>query len=261
MKIAVVTGAGSGIGREFAAALSEPKYGLDEIWLIDLNNAGLRDTADSITIHTRLFCMDITILEEIESLETELRKIRPNIKMLVNSAGFGLIGWFHEMDMKRQLSMIDVNCRGLTAMTYICIPYMEQGGKILHMSSGAALMPQPRFAVYAASKSYVLSFSRAVARILKRKGITMCAICAGPVSTNFYRTALDESQYEKETRGLKMQTPREIVDRALSCAEKGKDTCYPSGFMRFAAVLTKIAPLSWLLSLVMDASMKKYGTD
>ena len=119
MKIAVVTGAGSGIGREFAAALSEPKYGLDEIWLIDLNNAGLRDTADSITIHTRLFCMDITILEEIESLETELRKIRPNIKMLVNSAGFGLIGWFHEMDMKRQLSMIDVNCRGLTAMTYI----------------------------------------------------------------------------------------------------------------------------------------------
>ena len=58
-----------------------------------------------------------------------------------------------------------------------------------------------------------------------------------------------------------MQTPREVVDRALACAEKGKDTCYPSGFMRFAAVLTKIAPLSWLLSLVMDTSMKKYGTD
>lgn len=261
MKIAIVTGAGSGIGSAFAAALSEPKYGLDEIWLIDLNDAGLRDTAESITIHAKLFCMDIAINKEIESLETELRKIRPNIKMLVNSAGFGLIGWFDKLDMQRQLAMIDVNCKGLTAMTYICIPYMERGGKILHMSSGAALMPQPRFAVYAASKSYVLSFSRAVARILKRKGITMCAICAGPVSTNFYRTALDKSQYEKETRGLRMQTPREVVDRALACAEKGKDTCYPSGFMRFAAVLTKIAPLSWLLSLVMDASMKKYGTD
>lgn len=261
MKIAVITGAGSGIGREFAAALSEPKYDLDEIWLVDLNGAGLRDTARSITIHARLFCMDITINEEIESFETELRKTNPSIKMLVNSAGFGLIGWFDEMDMKRQLSMIDVNCRGLTAMTYICIPYMDQGGKILHMSSGAALMPQPRFAVYAASKSYVLSFSRAVARILKPKGITMCAICAGPVSTNFYRTALGESQYEKETRDLKMQTPREIVDRALACAEKGKDTCYPSGFMRVAAVVTKIVPLSWLLSLVMDASMKKYRTD
>lgn len=129
MKIAVVTGAGSGIGSAFAAALSEPKYGLDEIWLIDLNDAGLRDTAESITIHARLFCMDIAINEEIESLETELRKIRPNIKMLVNSAGFGLIGWFDKLDMQRQLAMIDVNCKGLTAMTYICIPYMEQGGK------------------------------------------------------------------------------------------------------------------------------------
>ena len=146
-------------------------------------------------------------------------------------------------------------------MTYICIPYMNRGSKVINMSSGAALMPQPRFAVYAASKSYVSSFSKAVARTLKHRGITVCEICAGPVATNFYRTAFEESEYERETKRLKMQSPREIADKALICAERGKHICYSSGFMRFAALLTKIVPLSALLSLLMYMSAKKYEID
>jgi len=260
MKAAVITGAASGIGKAFSEYLSKHDPGLEELWLLDLNGEALEAAAAALPKKTRTFVLDLGKEESAAVIREALEQSDPEIDMLVNCAGFGTIGWFSETDMQKQLDMIDVNCKGLTAVTYLCIPYLAQGAKVINMSSGAGLMPQPRFAVYAASKAYVLSFSRAVAAVLKRKDITVCAVCPGPVKTGFYKTAVKEKDYQKETNGLKMQTPEEIVRVALRDAQKGKDVCYPSGFMRFTALLTKIVPISGLVSFVMKESIKKYGT-
>ncbi len=259
MKTAVITGAASGIGKAFAERLAAEEYGFEELWLLDLNGKALEDFSDSLHVRTRLFAMDIGKEESLDTIREALERNDPQIGMLVNCAGFGTIGWFSETDMKRQLDMIDVNCKGLTAVTYLCIPYLSRGAVVMNMSSGAGLMPQPRFAVYSASKAFVLSFSRAVAAVLKRKDITVCAICAGPVNTGFYKTAVKEKDYQKETGDLKMQTPEDIVRIALRDAGKGRTVCYPSRFMRFTAFLTKVVPLSALISFVMKESVKKYG--
>ena len=259
MKIAVITGAGSGIGKAFAERFSCQDYNFDELWLLDLNREALEMTAASLSVKTRLFALDLSKEESLDCIKEVLTQCDPQICILANCAGFGAIGWFSETDMQKQLDMIDMNCKSRTAVTYLCIPYLIRGAKVLNMSSGAGLMPQPRFAVYAATKSYVLSFSRAIGAVLKRKGITVCAICAGPVKTNFYKTAVKEKDYQKETKDLKMQTPEDIIRIALSNAEKGRDVCYPSGFMRFTAFLTKAVPISALLSYVMKESIKRYG--
>lgn len=259
MKAAVITGAASGIGKAFAEHLSAPDYDYEELWLLDLKHEALESFASSLPINTRLFALDLREEESYAGIKEALDQDQPQIGMLVNCAGFGTIGWFSETDMQKQLDMIDVNCKALTALTYLCIPFLTKGAKVLNMSSGAALMPQPRFAVYAATKAYVLSFSRAIGAVLKRKGVRVCAVCAGPVNTNFYKTAVKQKDYQNETKDLKMQTPEDIVRIAMRDAERGKDVCYPSTFMRFTAFLTKIAPISALLSYVMKASIQRYG--
>ena len=105
--------------------------------------------------------------------------------LLVNAAGFGKTGTVEEIakeDKKLQLRMIDLNCRGLTEMTCTCLPWMHKGTRIINLASAAAFCPQAKFAVYAATKSYVLSFSRSLAAELKEKGIFVTAVCPGPVS-------------------------------------------------------------------------------
>ena len=121
---------------------------------------------------TRVLDMDITNESHMKRLQTLLANEKPIICMLVNSAGYGIMGNFSTSDMHEELGMIDVNCKALTQMTYMCIPYMRANSRIIQLASSAAFLPQPKFAVYAATKSYVYSFSRALAQELRNKKST-----------------------------------------------------------------------------------------
>lgn len=111
--------------------------------------------------------------------------MKPQVKFLVNAAGFGKIGNVCDLPEKDQSGMVQVNCTALTAVTTMVLPFMPQNSRILQFASSAAFLPQPGFAVYAASKAYVLSYSRALNRELKGRKIFVTAICPGPVRTEF----------------------------------------------------------------------------
>ena len=162
MKIAVVTGASSGIGREFARQISA-RYGkLDEIWLIARRKELLESLQEEIKLNARIIAMDLTSEEDMKQFRDYLEELNPDIKILVNCAGYGKVGRFEEIDLKEQTGMIDLNCKALTEMTGICLKYISSHSRIINVASAAAFCPQPRFNVYAATKAYVLSFSRAL---------------------------------------------------------------------------------------------------
>lgn len=189
MMIAVVTGATSGMGRECAIQLWEQFKGLDEIWAIGRRKERLEQLKDFIGIPVRTFDLDLTEEKDLERLKAALTQAGPQVKFLVNAAGFGKIGGVRELSVSDQTGMAELNCTALTAVTSMVLPFMPNNSRILQFASSAAFLPQPGFAVYAATKAYVLSYSRALNRELKDRGISVTAICPGPVKTEFFDIA------------------------------------------------------------------------
>lgn len=189
MKIAVITGASSGIGREFAVQIAR-KYGkLDEIWLVARRKDLMQELEKHLRVPVRIFAMDLADDTDLHQFKEYLEEYNPDIKLLVNCAGFGKIGRIDSQDVIEQGNMIDVNCRALTIFTGLCLPYISTHSRIINIASAAAFSPQPNFAVYAATKAYVLSYSRALNVELKDRQITVTCVCPGPVDTEFFNIA------------------------------------------------------------------------
>ena len=137
MEIAVITGASSGIGKEFALAIDR-EYRLDEIWLIARRKERLAELASELGTNVRILDMDLTENESLERYRALLEETSPEIKLLVNNAGTGLFGMFGELDLAEQLTSIDLNDRALTAMCWLSLPYMKKGDAIINMGSNSS---------------------------------------------------------------------------------------------------------------------------
>lgn len=226
MNIILITGASSGIGREFALQLDPYFTNIDEFWLIARNEKRLRETAKCLRHKARVFPMDITDGRSLDALEDLMIERNAVVRMLVNCAGFGLMGAFSEQPAENALSMIRVNCEALTEVTHRMIPYMRRNSRIIQLASSAAFLPQPDFAVYAASKAYVLSFSRALNEELRPLRIAVTSVCPGPVDTPFFEIA----EQTGNTLALKkyvMATPEQVVAQAIrdSCHRRTLSVC------------------------------------
>ena len=163
MKIAVITGASSGLGREFAKQINQHFVTLDEVWLIARREERLNELKESLHgVHVRTIPIDLCDRDAVGTYEEMLQKFHPQIRVLVNAAGYGKMGYVEQISEEDLAGEIRLNCESLTRMTKISLPYMAKRSNIINIASSAAFMPQPNFAVYAASKSYVLSFSRAL---------------------------------------------------------------------------------------------------
>lgn len=244
MKIAIVTGASSGMGREFVRQIEHLYKELDEIWVIARRRERLEELKSRMLTNVRIIDGDLlgdTVYEEIAQL---LEEKKPNLRMLVNAAGFGKKGEVKEISCKDQLEMIDLNCKALTHMTKICIPYMCKGSRIVNLASAAAFCPQPSFSVYASTKSYVLSFSRSLGTELGKDGIYVTAVCPGPVETEFFETAGKQDNPMKEAA---MAKPEAVVKQALIDARDGKDVSVYGATMKATKAATKILPHRLLL--------------
>ena len=185
MNIVIITGASSGIGLEFAKRMDLSFDSIDEFWLVARSGDKLKSLANNMRHETRIFAMDITDEEALEELETKVKKSKATVCMLINCAGYGLMGEFAKVERKEETGMVRLNCEALTNITHCMIPYMKRGSRIIQMASCAAFMPQANFAVYAATKAYVLRFSQALGEELRGRGIYVTSVCPGPVDTPF----------------------------------------------------------------------------
>lgn len=159
-RVAIITGASSGLGREFARQLDAQQVA-DELWLVARNERALADVADELDTPSRAVAADLTSEADIANIRATLSAEDPRVTFLVNAAGFGKFGDWQTISDAAVDSMIDLNCRGLVDMTR-ALPYMERGSRIIQVASAAAFTPLPHMNVYAATKSFVLHYTRAL---------------------------------------------------------------------------------------------------
>lgn len=247
--IIIITGASSGIGQEFALQIDTAFSNIDEIWLIARREDRLMEVARVMEHTTRLIVMDVTDEYAIDDFEELLEESDVVVRMLINAAGFGLMGSFEDIPLEDQLDMLLVNCEAVTKMTYLCLPYMARGSRIIQMASGAAFLPQQDFAVYAATKSYVLSLSRALNKELAYRGIVVTAVCPGPVNTEFFDIA---EQYGSTLaiKKLTMISAEKCVSDALRASYHKKSMEVPGIPMKAFLIATKLLPQEAILRLV-----------
>ena len=219
MQIAVVTGASAGIGREFVFSIDR-RYELDEIWVIARRTERLEELSGRCRNRIRPVVMDLTDPGDLEEYRHMLENEKPEIKLLVNSAGCGVFGPFEEKELDKLLGSVQLNSVALTAMCHMSLPYMEKGDSIINVGSNSSWQPVPYQAVYGASKSYVLSFSRAIGRELRPRGIHVMCVCPGWIRTEFQEYAHHDEYIRYVDRWY---DPDEVAEQAMKDLEKKKE--------------------------------------
>lgn len=250
--IVIITGASSGLGQEFAIQLDRMLHRTDEIWLIARRKERMEELSKVLKIPTKVIPMDVTNEKDMEHFRKKLEAENPVIRILINCAGFGLMGKFHEINIEEQLGMLRVNCEALTKMTWYCIPYMHKNTRIIQLASSAGFFPQKYFAIYAASKSYVLSFSRALREELKKKGIWVTTVCPGPVETEFFDVA-EKYGSTLAVKKLTMVSAQKVVRTALKDTANKRALSVCSLPIKAFHVITKIIPdalILWVINLL-----------
>lgn len=251
MRVAVVTGASAGIGREFVYAIDRQEN-LDEIWVIARRADRLEELKDKCRTPVRPIVLDLSELRALDDYKAILESERPEIAILVNAAGFGAFGPFAEKDLQKQLSSATVNSLALTGMCHISLPFMKKGDCIINMGSNSSWQPVPYQAVYGASKSYVLNFSRALCRELKPKGIHVLCVCPGWIKTEFQQVAHHDEYIRFVDRWY---GPEEVVAQAMSDLKKKKMVSILGHPVRRQVRLVKFLPVKF----VMDTWCRQQG--
>ncbi len=243
MKIAVITGASSGMGREFVYALDRDEE-FDELWVIARREQRLLELKEKCRAKIRPIVLDLQTRESFALYRQLLEQEKPEIAVLVNAAGFGLFGAFMDMDMDRQLDIIDLNSRALTAMCYMSVPYMNKGSRIYNMGSMSSWQPVPYINVYGASKAYVLNFSRALGVELKDRGIKVMAVCPGWITTEFFDHAIHDDTISYFNR---YYPPEQVIEKALKDMKKGKNASVLGFPERVQVLLVKLLPVGFVM--------------
>ena len=249
MKIAIVTGASSGMGREFIRQIANRFKGLDEIWAIARREERLEELKEEILVPLRPFSIDLTDHRELMELQTALEEERPDVKWLVNGAGFGKIGPVGEVSLYDETGLIRHNCEALCAVTHMVLPYLSGNSRVMNFASAAAFLPQPRFAIYAATKSFVLSYSRALNEELNPRGIYVTAVCPGPVKTEFFDIAETTGKIALYKR-LMMAAPDKVVRTALRDSMMGRSVSVYGTAMKAFRILAKFLPHGLILRIM-----------
>lgn len=241
-RIAIVAGASSGMGREFVRQIDRHTKTLDEIWVIARRRDRLQALqSEIINVPVRILEMNLCQETELNNLADLLKEEKPAVRILVNAAGVGRAGYFNEITRKEAEQMVDVNDKALVSVTHIVIPYMTRPGNIIQMASASAFLPQKEFAVYAASKAFVLSFSRALHAELKEKGIIVTAVCPGPVDTEFLDIC-NAGREEKPLKQFATVKPEPVVAKALRDAKAGKEISVYGMPMKMVHLAAKLLP-------------------
>ena len=247
MKIAVVTGASSGMGKQFALQLSAYEQ-VDEIWAIARRKEALEALNGQCGAKVRPVCLDLGKEESFREYAALLEQEKPEVRLLVNAAGFGKFGSFEKIPIEDEARMIDLNCKALLVMTRLTLPYMHAGSHILQLDSLSAFQPVPYITTYGATKAFVLSYSRAINRELKDQGIRVMAMNPGWVKTEFFNHAFQTNQSEVQYFD-RLYEAKDVVATALKDLYKSKKDYSIHGFpVRMQVRLVKLLPHSMVMN-------------
>ena len=228
MKVTLITGASSGIGEAFARRLAAQRH---DLVLVARSEKALHELCDELMLEhgvtAHYVVLDLTQPDADVRLFEETERHGFEIDWLINNAGFGSIGDFQALDLDHELRMIDLNVRSLVALTHRYLVKMRErgSGTIINVSSAAGFQPIPFMATYAATKSFVSSFSEAIAEENRPFGIRVLVLCPGPTKTNFFAA----SKIDNPIKIKGQQTSEEVVETALKAVKRGR-TKVVSGF-------------------------------
>ncbi len=254
MKIAIVTGASSGMGREFVLQLNQYVQ-VDEIWVIARRQAALDSLNAEVSTPIRAISLDLLNEQSFETFAALLETEKPDIQLLVNAAGFGKFGSFENISPDDDCRMIDLNCKALVMMTRLCIPYMQAGSHILQLDSLSAFQPVPYITTYGATKAFVLSYSRAMNRELKDRGIRMMTLNPGWVKTEFFNHACQTN--DKVQHYDRLYEADFCVAYGLKDLYRSKkDYSVPGFFTRMQVRLVKLLPHGMVMNTWLNQQKK-----
>jgi len=229
-KTALITGASSGIGYEFARLLAQEGYDLVLVARSAERLAEVaREVATAHSIKAEFVALDLSQPEAPAQLFAEVKARGLSVDLLVNNAGFGDLSLFANCDWELQRQMIQVNVTTLAQLTRVFLPEMVQrkSGRILNVGSTGSFAPVPYMAIYAATKAFVLSFSEALFAELQGTGVTVTALCPGVTKTKFFARAKSEGMFLKKLNEMDARDVARIGYRALM---KGKARVVPGWF-------------------------------
>lgn len=249
MNIAVVTGASSGLGREYAKVLYESRTDLDEIWVIARREDRLQELQSELGSTVIPVAFDITDDSSVEKYVKLLKDKQATVKLLISNAGFGKLGNFDELSLQDNTRMVRLNCEALTAITAATLPFMNEHSEIINSCSIASFAPNTRMAVYSSTKAYVMSLSRALRAELKPRKINVLAVCPGPMSTEFLAIANIERGSSKTFDTLPRVNPHIMAVKSLNASKKGKAVYTNRLFYKFYRLLAKILPHSLVMKM------------
>lgn len=248
---ALITGAANGIGYELAYIFAQNDYNLV---LIDRIETKLQRVAlyfqEQFSVSVKTIVKDLSKITSPEEIFLELQEENIQVDVLVNNAGFGTYGFFHETNLTDELEMLQVNLVCTTHLTKLFLKNMvKQGqGKILNVSSAAAFQPGPLMAVYFATKAYILSFSEALANELENTGVTVTVLCPGTTQSAFHeRTGMADSQLLKSKRMMNAATVANIGYRGLM---EGKTIVIPGIINKIMAKSVRFIPRNLVTKIV-----------
>ena len=247
---ALITGASAGIGREFArqlagrAALARP--GRAAAGSPGRTARRAHETEPNLNVHFR--AADLSMNERSIELFDWLEREQLPIDLLINNAGLGDLGPFATSEVQRVKEMLAVNVVALTLLTRCCFPPMiaRKRGAILNVSSSAGFLPIASFAVYAATKAYVTSFSEGIRAELRGTGVTVTSLCPGPVHTEFTEVAARSRSARRPQPGIRSRLRRRSRARRTRCDRHDRPIVVPGFMMKLGMCLVRLMPLSVL---------------
>ncbi|CAN5515179.1 SDR family oxidoreductase [soil metagenome] len=243
---ALVTGASAGIGRELARQLggraatlvlvARRQERLEEL------RAELLDRHSQLRVEIRL--ADLSRHDAVDELVACVAMQNPAIDLLINNAGLGDLGPFATAHPEKLSSMMEVNMVALTRLTRALLPAMieRRRGAILNVSSSASFLPIPNFAVYAATKAYVTSFSEALRSELRGTGVGVTALCPGPVKTEFTEVARRSTEEVVLSPEIAHVSVEQVARAALHGLERNQPIVIPGAIMKFGMALVRLTP-------------------
>ena len=244
-RIAVITGASSGMGRDFVRMIDMTEE-CDEIWVIARRRAKLEELKSERGRVIRPVELDLSQNESIAEYKRLLEAEELQVVALVNAAGFGKFGKFEDIPLEEQMNMIDLNCKALMAVTYLTLPYMPEGSHVYQLGSQSSFQPVPYLTTYGATKAFVVSFTRALNREMKKRRIKQMAICPGWVKTEFFDRAVHDDTISYYSR---YYTSEEVVDKAIKDMGRGRDVSVCGGLINWQRFLAKILPHRMVMNI------------
>ena len=239
MSIAIITGASSGIGKEFAKQLKEK--GVDEFWLVARREEMLVELSQELNVKCKIIKADLATDEGIEVYRAALEEEKPEVKYLINAAGFGVYGAFDQVEESVVKKMIDLNVKALVLITHMTIPYMERGSRIVQMGSGSCFTPLPYFNIYSSSKVFVLHYTKSLNYELEKYGVRATCFCPGYVETEFLGKAEKPGVPVPEEYKPLLKCDA-VVAGCIKAMEKGKVMYVTNWYTKLQHLLFKILP-------------------